>query len=471
MYTQQPQFHRKKLARAVRSVLLGSGVALAVSAGPLYAGETNPGTEIDALKGQLQTLMQRIEELERNQSKVQEVQQDQEEAITKVQEETITAPANVVTAGSTLPGSFKIPGTNTEVSVSGYVKADLIYDEDTDVGDSFTGSSIPLDGTAGADSGGHVRLHAKQSRFRIKSNTDAGNGRSVATTIEGDFLGQGGNESFSNSTTFRLRHANISYDTGHGTLMVGQGWTNFMDFVAYPSTVDFFGPAGKSFKRQGQVRWTTPGGFSISLENPETDGLGAAGRLGESRGGIGSDEAPDIIAAWRGGPGGGGGSYEFAALWRQLGIDGVVDDVAFDDDTTGWGINLAGGWDLSSSVHGAASVTFGDGIGSYIINGFANDVYVAADGSVDSVESMSASANLKFDTSSTSSILLAYGFFENDDPTQSNGIDTLQTIHLGYQWKPVPDLNFGIEIINGDLETVDGEGDATRLQFGVQKSF
>ena len=50
-----------------------------------------------------------------------------------------------------------------------------------------------------------------------------------------------------------------------------------MDFVAYPSTIDFFGPAGKSFARQTQIRWTSPSGFSVSLENPETVGAGAAG--------------------------------------------------------------------------------------------------------------------------------------------------------------------------------------------------
>jgi hypothetical protein len=84
------------------------------------------------------------------------------------------------------------------------------------------------------------------------------------------------------------------------------------------------------FKRQGQVRWTTPSGFAISLEKPETDGFGATGRLGESRGGIGSDELPDVVVAWRGGPGGLAGTYETAAVFRKLGVDGVVDGVRYE---------------------------------------------------------------------------------------------------------------------------------------------
>ena len=47
-----------------------------------------------------------------------------------------------------------------------------------------------------------------------------------------------------------------------------------MNLFAYPDTVDFFGPAGASFKRQGQVRLTYHDGpwlFAVAAENPETD--------------------------------------------------------------------------------------------------------------------------------------------------------------------------------------------------------
>ena len=244
-----------------------------------------------------------------------------------------------------------------------------------------------------------------------------------------------------------------------------------MDFVAYPTTVDFFGPAGKSFARQGQIRYTFANGLSFSIENPETDGVGALGRLRESTGGAGSDVAPDLTAAWRGGPGGAGGSYEFSGIVRFLGVDGDLNGERINEDETGFGFNLAGGWQFGPVSIGA-SVTAGDGIGRYIINGAANDIFVTDDGNIETVEAIAFSANVKFNWSANASSLIAIGSFENDDPDQSNGIDNLQTVHINYIWSPFPKASFGFELIQGFTENADGsEGDATRFAFGAQLNF
>lgn len=272
--------------------------------------------------------------------------------------------------------SFRTPAGETEVTVSGYVKADFFFDSDNDLGDTFVASSIPTSGETGD---GHFRAHARQSRFRIRSSADL-EGQTLQTHIEGDFFGGGGNESFSNSTGFRLRHAYFTV----GGWTIGQTWTNFMDFVAYPTTVDFFGPAGKSFARQVQVRYTLSNGLSFSLENPETDGNGSAGRLRESTGGIGRDELPDFTAAWRGGPGGVGGSYEAAVVVRSLGVGGDIDDTE-----GGFGVNLAGAWDFGFGVV-SASITTGSGIGRYIINGAGNGLFVTDDGDLEAVDATGA---------------------------------------------------------------------------------
>lgn len=244
-----------------------------------------------------------------------------------------------------------------------------------------------------------------------------------------------------------------------------------MDFVAYPTTVDFFGPAGKSFARQGQIRYTLDNGLSFSIENPETDGNGALGRIRESTGGPGADLLPDFTAAWRGGPGGAGGSYEFSGIVRVLGVDGVTDaGIEVDETTTGFGFNLAGGWSFGP-VSFAASVTAGDGIGRYIINGAGNGAFVEDDGDFDAVSAVGYSANVKYDWTENSSSLLAIGGFENGD-TAANGIDNLQTIHLNYIWSPYPSSSFGVEIIQGFNETSDGnDGSATRFAFGAQLNF
>ena len=376
---------------------------------------------------------------------------------------------------------FRIPASNTAVTLSGYVRGDFRYDDSSDLGDSFVVSSIPADGSAGDERDGHIRLHARQSRLIVSSETELSNGKKLTTRFEGDFFGNGGNESFSNSTSFRLRNAVASYDKW----LIGQTWTNFMDFVAYPTTVDFFGPAGKSFARQGQIRYTLDNGLSFSIENPETDGNGALGRIRESTGGPGADLLPDFTAAWRGGPGGAGGSYEISGIVRVLGVEGNILELEDPDDedsdlvptgplvdetTTGFGVNLAGGWSFGP-VSFAGSVTFGDGIGRYIINGAGNGVFVEDDGDLDAVSAVGYSANVKYDWTENSSSLLAIGGFENGD-TAANGIDNLQTIHLNYIWSPYPSSSFGVEIIQGFNESAGGdEGSATRFAFGAQLNF
>ena len=375
--------------------------------------------------------------------------------------------------------SVRVPAANTSVTLSGYVKGDLRYDIGADLGDSFVVSSIPIDGSAGDDRDGHFRAHARQSRLTVRSNTELENGQTLTTTFEGDFFGGGGNETFSNSTGFRLRNAVATY----GAWTIGQTWTNFMDFVAYPTTVDFFGPAGKSFARQGQVRYTLDNGLSFSIENPETDGFADLGvdafgdslgadRLRESTGGIGLDIAPDFTAAWRGGPGGAGGSYEVSGIVRFLGVQGDLSNgVAVDESETGFGFNIAGGWDFGS-LSAAASVTAGDGIGRYIINGAGNDIFVSDTGDIETVTALGASANVKYSWTENSSTLLAVGFFMNDEPDESNGIDNLGTVHLNYLWTPYPHSSFGVEVIQGFIETADGsDGSQTRLAFGAQLNF
>ena len=104
----------------------------------------------------------------------------------------------------------------------------------------------------------------------------------LKTRFEGDFFGSGGNQIFSNSTSFRLRHAFGSV----GGLLAGQTWSNFMPIESYPGTVDFNGPAGLTFIRQAQLRYTHKIDDHLTLrgsvENSEFNGRAADGTVVES---------------------------------------------------------------------------------------------------------------------------------------------------------------------------------------------
>jgi len=454
---------RTRISRSVRSILVGSGAALALSTGGTALAADS--ADIDGLKDQVRILMERIDELEEQQAASNRKADQQQEQLSKVEDQVETVPANVVTGGD-IPGSFKIPGTDTSVSVSGYVKGDFIYDIDADVGDSFSVAAIPLDG---AEDQENVRLHARQSRLRVKSHTDLGNGGAINTHIEGDFFGTGGNEFFSNSTSFRIRHAYGEWQSGNGSsFLAGQTWTLFGGFNYMP-TVDFFAPNGQVFLRQGQVRYTLPSGFAVSLENP--DGNHVAVNSGAPE----QDELPDLVAKWSGGPGGSGGSYSISGVLRQLNTSGVgVDGVPFDDDATAWGVHVGGSWDFDP-VGFTAGVAYGDGLGRYHLANTAFRAGVATGGEIETEEQLGVTAGLSFATSDTSSINLNVGYSERDDefaaltPTaDENGL----SIHANYMWSPWPGTNFGFEVIHGQREQFDGrEGDATRLQFGAQQSF
>ena len=133
------------------------------------------------------------------------------------------------------------------MSISGYVKGDFIYDTRQDLGDSFASNAI-----TGGNDVAHVRLHARETRLRIRSSSETAVGQ-VNTWIEGHFFGAGGNQIVSNSSSFALRHAwGEWWITPTVSIRVGQDWTNIMNLFAYPDTVDFFGPPGVPFVRQAR---------------------------------------------------------------------------------------------------------------------------------------------------------------------------------------------------------------------------
>jgi hypothetical protein len=243
----------------LRTALLGSGAAIALMVGPALAGQS------DDLKAQIDTLQTRLDQLQAQQS------------ATDVK--VAAAPADAVVGGD-YPGSFKLPGSDTSFSIHGYVKLDAIYDADQALGDSAGWTGIQANGTQAQRRDGIFRFHAKQSRLNFQSRTPTSYGQ-LKTYIEADFLGATGNQSVSNSTSLRLRHAYGEL----GPVLGGQTWTNFMDVGSLPETLDFNGPVGVLFARQAQIRYTQGFGkftFSGSLENPQGDITATSGATSSS---------------------------------------------------------------------------------------------------------------------------------------------------------------------------------------------
>lgn len=475
-----------------KTALLGSGAAVALLAGPALAAD-----DTTDLKAQIDALQNRLNQLENQQT-------------TKAQKEQV-APAQAVTGGE-FPGSWKLPGTDTSISFSGYVKADAFFTMNapsTAVGDSFVVTAIPLKGSAANSQGGDFRMHSRQSRLRFDSRTPTDWG-SLRTRIEGDFFDTAGagNQRVTNSSNFRLRHAYGQL----GPVLAGQTWTTFMDQDAFFDTVDFYGAAGQEFVRQTQIRYTASVmdalSADVAIENPEqnqctTAGVNAALVCNAGGGTIAGntnaiDQMPDFVVALR-----------YRPSWGAINVSGVARRFEYsignqyDEESWGGGghaglVLKTWGKDTFSAV-----VNYGKGIGRYV-NGTARDYYItgATPGVAPTV------ANHNMEVVSTLGGWGGYTHYWADNlrsnvigGAQTNAIpvsqlgssangqtDQIYTAHVNLIWNPVSKVSIGLEYMMGwrtvaaSSNTIAGAGgalqpsgqtagNAQRLQLGMQYNF
>lgn len=464
--------------KQLKSVLLGSGAAVALLASPAVAGE------VDDLKAQIEALQQRLDTVEVQQSKIEDTQER-------------VAPANAVTAGD-FPGSWKLPGSDTSISFSGYVKADFIYDLDSLTNsDSFGVSGIALDNSAAARRDGNARLHARQSRFRFDSRTPTDWGM-LRTRIEGDFFGNGGNQNASNSNTFRLRQAFGQL----GPVLAGQTFTTFSDSSTFIDTVDFYGTVGVEFARQAMIRYSTTLaeglGLDLAVENPNSRIFFA--RSAATTGGSlintqTTDQMPDLVAR-----------FTYNDSWGALNAAVVGRQFTFDagngrsDSTMGYGVHLGGNVNLWEGGNVGVLWNFGDGIGRYITGGLYRGAVASCsqgnvtpgqagcDVKVDTIWSQGGTVRLTHNWTDNVRSSLHYGWVRTDLPvgklttpglglTAANGLNkSVDYLSGNIIWSPVSRVNIGFEVLHGWRDThqanaTNNAGEATRFQLGMQYVF
>ncbi|MQY51949.1 hypothetical protein HCX48_11260 [Rhodocyclus tenuis] len=322
-------------------------IALAVSTLGLVA-TTAPafGGEVEDLKAALKKLTERLDQLE-TQQKTQAATQAAAPA---------ALPANVVTAGD-IPGSIKIPGTETSLKVYGYAQFDATYDlksRGTDPDNNDWASFVavqPLTKTADGKRKDQLYATARTSRIGLETSTPTENGI-LHTKIEGDFNAPNAysGETLTNSVLFRLRHAYGEL----GNFLVGQTWSNFSDLGSYVDSVDFNGVGTVPFVRQAQVRYTFPLGSSsklaLSVENSQADPAndGAASHF---------DKTPDFIA-----------NFTTTGDWGHFSLRGVAQQYRNDAHTKqAWGLGAGGSLKFGKDTL-VAQINGGNGIGRYTLN-------------------------------------------------------------------------------------------------------
>lgn len=347
---------------------------------------------------------------------------------------------------------------NTDVSVNGYAKLDVIYDLDSPLGNSISHQNIRLDDEEGAD--GHFDAHAFESRLGITTSTPTDKGN-LTTRIEGDFYGTGG--------SFRLRHG---YGSWNG-ILAGQTWSNFSTFLAYTPSIDFTGLVGQTnIDRQTQLRYTR-GGLSFSLEDPGTLG-------GEPFENTPSTEvknsAPDFSVRYDGSVD--RLSYSTALVLRML---DVHSDITTQEETElGYGVALSASVPLSQSVTLRGAVVYGDGIGGYLwLNPAPPAYYDPVENELNAISSLGGVLGLtagigpgNFNISFGMARADWDGVNLNASVPETDRVEENRSFYVNYIWSPVDKIDYGVELSNHyrSLDN-DDSGDATRLQAMVKYNF
>ena len=266
-------------------------------------------------------------------------------------------------------------------------------------------------------------------------------------------------EAVENTTGFQVKRFSTALKNSKGTLTVGNDWSNFQDFLGGSKTAYFDGVGNQP--ATSQIRWQSDSGFGLAIED-ELD-------YGNDNDFSPYQSSPNLILSWDSEGLPINGKYSFTALGRQLELDGFQAEDR-KDKKLGWGVNLSGGWQFGD-LFAALSVTIGNSIDNIILGRFGNGKTTPATSrTINLGDAYNINPSLNYRLNDTSNLHVAINRYESDD-INTFGIDTLDTIHVGYTWKPWPSTRFGIEFVGKDVEGDSELTDSKQVNFAASKQF
>ncbi|MBB3230531.1 DcaP family trimeric outer membrane transporter [Halomonas stenophila] len=353
--------------------------------------------------------------------------------------------------------TFNIPGTNTDVAFGGYVKLDMLYDFDYDLGE-ITDPLRAAD--PGNETDGKTRFTAQESRLNFRTQTRFGD-EMLRTYVEGHFAPD---------DKFNLRHAYGEY----GPFLAGKSWTNFMHFLGTPRILKLGGPIGYATGRPEQLRYTHQAGantFAVALENADQFSVSPVGGDLDTE-----TPLPDLTLRYR---------YK-----RNFGVSGVVRRFAsneatsgVDEEVTAYGIAAQGALPLGGSTTLKGNLMAGTGLGNYLdyvppigARFRAPDAFLDAGGSLETVDLQSYGIALDHRWNADWSSSIGTSLVNQDLPKEVAGFqdlaETVQFSHVNLIWDINDRLSVGAEYQYVDLEKVSGEEvDASRVMASAQFHF
>ncbi|MFH1954450.1 MAG: DcaP family trimeric outer membrane transporter [Pseudomonadota bacterium] len=359
---------------------------------------------------------------------------------------------------------FRLPKTETVVTVSGFAKGSVIHDSDAIQSPTeFITSKIVVDGEPPDVPGSRTGFTANASRFVIGSATPTGIGR-LSTFISMDFFGN----SDSASPKPRLRQAFGQLDDFFlgGSLRVGQSWSTWDDVPSLPETLDFQGPNGSQQTRHPLARWARDFGDSVAfwaaVEDPDSSIENGGSRT----------RWPDGVLAinyhgdW--------GHLKPALLLRD--VRGEAPPGGNVQSEFGWGASLSSTINLPilhKKDNLKFQIVYGRGIGSYMNEDGVNDG-VLDGGNLKLLPVFSGFGALQHWWIEGLRSNAVFGWLDIDNQGVESGSTLGRTLYLAGNliWSPIKQMDIGGEILWGQRKNKDSaRGAATRIQFSAKYKF
>ena len=386
----------------------------------------------------------------------------------------------VLTAGSASALEFDVQGT--KVNIGGYLKLMANYDINGTVnsgnhptdGDILNAYDAPLDGSTYEDEN-RFSMTARESRLNLRTSTATDFG-TISTYFEGDANGDiGGTSSFSNSRTFRLRHALGTVTFGQNSIAAGQTWSTFMDFAGAVPVMDLSSDPGAPFARQPLVRFThnfTKGHYlAVAVENPSrgltSNGNGSLIANAETSS---TETVPDFIV-----------KYFYANGRFSISPKLLVRRFELDDQSAfAWGTNLTGHVKIGKGHKIYLGLTYGDGIGRYAGLGLNTGAGLTATGEIGTVKFKSINTGFTIALKDNVAWTVGCGYSENDEDAYTGSDAVLSGNanksafgwHTNIKWQITPKFSYAVGVNGYAQEVMDGrEGEMIRIQNYLKYDF
>ena len=359
---------RSKMLTVAIAAGLGLTSVTAVSA-QTSQKVTVSAAELAQMKAEIAALEQKVQDLESQTAAQTQAQQETAQAVQSTQAQVQAASQLATQAQAAVKDkSIHLGGDGgVKVTFGGFLAAESVY-RSRDTGDDINSkfSNIPFMGgtsTAPINTGSGATTtypvtnakndqfleSSRQSRLSIMAQGDVNDVTHVTGYYEMDFLGgaQTANMNESNSYNPRIRQVwtNLDWDTYGLHFLAGQAWSLLtLDSVGItplkevlPPTIDAQYVPGFTWARQTQLRivkdWDKMWWLGLSLENPQTSGVGAvagpgtkgyttttttvqAGNTYDTLNTVSLNHIPDIIVKFAADPG--WGHYEIFGLSREF---------------------------------------------------------------------------------------------------------------------------------------------------------